>query len=285
MVQVVGNYFATKTSSYVAMVEKALSERLNKYRDSKFFEPLMYALKGGKRLRPVLLLLSFESVGGKGADPLPAAVAVELAHTVSLIHDDILDEDALRRGVEAFHAKFGYELALLSADFTLSIILDIVALYMNPRILGAMCQAVFKMCEGEFEEITIRRHDEVLSLNRYINVIEKKTASLFEASAKVGAILGGAEEREITALSEYGRFLGIAYQIQDDLSDLDKDSLLKNLCFSNSDFNLNLEKVGCLRERATFYAEEAKRRLNELKAGDAKNLLAELADFIVKSGN
>jgi octaprenyl-diphosphate synthase len=103
--------------NYRIDVDNAIVVELNRHRESLFFTSFMNALKNGKRLRPIILLLAFESVGGKERDPLPAAAAVELTHIQSLIHDDIIDRDLLRRGGTAFHVLYDHEVALLSTDF------------------------------------------------------------------------------------------------------------------------------------------------------------------------
>ncbi|NIQ06856.1 MAG: polyprenyl synthetase family protein, partial [Candidatus Korarchaeota archaeon] len=157
-----------------------------------------------------------------GVNPFPAAVAVELAHMESLIHDDIIDRDHLRRGQLAFHDSYGYEMALLSADFLLSMILEITSRSADPRIAETLAQETCRMCEGELEEIRVCKSGHEIGMDEYIGIISKKTASLFEASAKIGAIIGGAQEHEIEALSSYGKHLGIAYQIRDDITDLKK---------------------------------------------------------------
>ncbi len=109
---------------YRARIDHALLAELQQWNSSPFFTPFVRALTGGKRLRPMLVLLACESVGGRECDPLPAAVAVELAHMESLVHDDVIDDDIFRRGSAAFHTSYGREMALLSADFILSLILS-----------------------------------------------------------------------------------------------------------------------------------------------------------------
>jgi octaprenyl-diphosphate synthase len=269
--------FLTKISDYRVKMDNAIFAELDHRKGSIFFIPLTRAMKGGKRLRPILLFLSFESVNRRKADPLSAAVAVELAHTESLIHDDIIDRDLLRRGTPAFYAMYGTEMALLSADFTLSLILEITARYADPRITRALAVATSRMCEGQLEELRAYKDKQFLSVDEYINIVLKKTASLFEASAMIGAIVGGAVESEVEALSDYARMIGIAYQICDDISDLQKNTRINLLSLSK----VNLEKGGPIGELAKSYVLQAKQRLEKLKTSEAKCLLIELADCII----
>jgi octaprenyl-diphosphate synthase len=242
-----------------------------------FYKPLMKALKGGKRLRPILLILSAESVNRQQIDPFPAAVAIELAHTESLIHDDIIDRDFLRRQAATFHAVYGNEMALLSADFILSMILEITSRYSDQRIAHTLARATSEMCEGELEELMAYKNTQRLSEDEYIKIISKKTASLFEASTKIGAIIAGAQNSEVNALSEYGRFLGIAYQIQDDIADLRNTTTINILKLLDRDSEKI--KVAFL-EKSVSYISEATQKLERLKASVAKDLLIKLADSV-----
>lgn len=261
--------FRTETKGYVSEIEKALSDELNNYRDSVFFTPLTYATRGGGRIRPILLVLSHESVGGKGLSPLPAAVAVELAHTESLIHDDIIDKDILRRGSAAFHALYGWGLSALSADFILSMILNIAAKYSDARVTRTLAFGARMMCEGELEELEVVNTSESVSLDKFVGIVEKKTASLFEVSAKLGALIGGASEAEIEALSEYGKLVGTAYQIQDDILDWETSSLVKMVQVSNSSL-AKTSTAKYLEKMSASLVFEAKQKLEKLKPSKAR---------------
>ena len=273
--------FQAKMDDYRARIDNAILVELTQHKHSVFYEPLVKALQGGKRLRPILLLLSYESVSESREGPLPAAVAVELAHTESLIHDDIIDRDRLRREKAAFHASYGHELALLSADFILSMILNITARYGDPRVAQSLAAATSDMCEGELEELLALRKRSKISGSEYTSIVSKKTASLFEASTAIGAIIAGANEDEVKAFSEYGRLLGIAYQLQDDLVDFEQTAstnLLTRLDPSSG-------KNGTPQEILHSCLSEAKAKLERLRPNDAKTLLLELADSIVGHTN
>jgi octaprenyl-diphosphate synthase len=268
--------FSDKMKNYRVTIDDAISSELRQRMSSPFFEPLTYTLTGGKRLRSTLLLLAFQSAGGLQRDPLPAAVAVEIIHSGSLVIDDIIDEDLTRRDVEAFHASYGLKISLLNTEMLLSMFLDIVATYLDPRVTRVLAQAASTVGTGAFEELEVLQKKQPISTGEYINILEKKTAFLFEASAKMGALIAGARLNEINTLSSYGRLLGLAYQIQDDIADQTQDTSRNLLRFL--DGNSNDEQY--LQELSTSYLIEAKQRLQELRPSEAKNLLVMLADAV-----
>jgi octaprenyl-diphosphate synthase len=268
-------HFLLKMKDYQHRIDDALTAELDQHRDSSFHDPIVQALKGGKRLRPLLLILSYEAVGGKGADPFPAAVAVELAHTESLIHDDIIDRDLLRREKPSFHAVYDYEMALLSADFILSLILDITARYKGPRIARALADATSRMSEGQIEEIKVYRNKQTLTIDEYVNILAKKTASLFEVSATIGATVSGAQESVVKALSDFARLLGVAYQIRDDISDLENAGINISRFIEKQSL-----KSKSLQETLESLIFEAKQKIRGIKESRAKVLLLEMTDFV-----
>jgi len=265
-----------RIKDYHNQIEKAIEIELDRYKESYFYGSLRYALEGGKRIRPIILLLSAENTGRSNVDPLPVAVAVELLHTESIIHDDILDHEIIRRNRPAYHIRYGLGASLLTADFVFGIILDIASRYEDKRIAKELSSVALKMCEGEFSELRIDPKIYQLSWDEYINLISQKTASLFEASAKIGAIVGGGTENEIRALSSYGRLLGIAYQIQDDIQDWGKKDNVANALKIEQD-----DIPSYLRKMSELYAIEAKKELRSLKDTDAKRHLIDLADFMI----
>jgi octaprenyl-diphosphate synthase len=263
---------------YVSQIEEALTDELNRYQHSRFFGPLSYAFQGGKRLRPLLVLLSTNAIGGQANKALEASVAVELLHTESIIHDDIIDQELSRRTRLAFHMKYGYDASLLTADFVFGIILNIASRYDDPRVALELSSAALRMCEGEYDEMKIDPRVCRLSWEEYIKLIQKKTASLFEVAMKIGGIVGGASERDIHALSEYGLNLGTAYQIQDDLLDWGLEDKVAEALKLNSKDNGILEY---LRHMSKQYAVLAKDSIGLLEDSDAKNKLLDLADFVI----
>src|SRR4029077_8817262 len=209
-----------KTKDYLEKINRAIEAELNRYSDSRFHGPLRYALEGGKRIRPLLLLLAAEAAGRADDDKvLDAAVAVELLHAESIIHDDIIDQEASRRGRAAFHVRYGYSTSLLTADFVFAMILAIAARYPDRRVATTISHAAMNMCEGEYAELTIDPEVYKLDWEEYLEVISKKTAALFETAVRLGALLSEDPPITIGALAQYGRYLGIAYQIHDDILD------------------------------------------------------------------
>ncbi|MCP8317449.1 MAG: polyprenyl synthetase family protein [archaeon] len=265
-----------RMKDYYSQIEEAIEVELDLYKESYFYGSLRYALEGGKRIRPVILLLSAESIGRSDTDPLPVAIAVELLHTESVIHDDILDHEIIRRDRPAFHVRYGLGASLLTADFVFGIILNIASRYEDKRIARELSSVALRMCEGEFGELKIDPKIYRLSWDEYINLISQKTASLFEVSAKIGGIVGGGTEDEIEALSNYGHLLGIAYQIQDDIQDWGKEDKVANALKIEQD-----DKISYLRKMSELYALEAKQKLKPLKDTNAKRHLIDLADFMI----
>ena len=267
-----------RMKSYSLRVNSALGRELSLYNHSRFHDPLVYAIEGGKRVRPVMLMLSAEALGCKDDSVLGAAVAVELLHTESIIHDDVIDEEKVRRAKMPFHVKYGYSASLLSADFVFAMILAIAARYDDRRIAEEVSSAALQMAEGEYSELTIDPQIYKLTWDEYIRITTEKTASLFETSAKLGALIAGGDEKEVGALADYGRCMGIAYQLKDDLLDWrSKDKVSVGLLKTHSES----EVVGKMTAQAESYAEEAKRRLMHLPRNEATVFLEDLSDFSV----
>lgn len=264
-------------SRYRSRIDHALFTELQQRKNSPFFDPFVKTLAGGKRLRPALLLLAYESVGGHERDPFPAAVAVELAHMESLIHDDVIDDDIIRRGSTSFHTSYGREMALLSADFILSLILRITSRYPDPRVANALATATACMCEGELLEVNAFTADRVVQPETYVEIITKKTAALFEAAASIGAVIGGATPVYIDRLSAYAQALGIAYQIQDDLAD-GIQSGSRSVTLALADQRCPQDEY--LQEMAALNAREACVQLKPLQSSEAKYCLMELAKTV-----
>ena len=263
---------------YVERVDRTLAAELKLYEHSRFHDPLVYAIEGGKRVRPVMLMLSAEALGCKDDKVLGAAVAVELLHTESIIHDDVIDEEVARRSKAPFHLKYGYSASLLSADFVFAMILAIAARY-DSRIAEEVSGAALQMAEGEYSELTIDPQIYKLTWDEYLRIITDKTAALFETSVKLGALIAGGNEKEVAALAEYGRSVGRAYQLRDDLLDWrSKDKIAAGLLKVHSES----EVVGKMAALAQTYAEEAKRQLLLLPRSEASVLLRDLAEFTVQ---
>ncbi len=265
-----------RTSKYLNKIEEKIKGELENYSSSNFYKPLKYALEGGKRMRPLILLLSTEAVGGKIEDSLDAAFAVELLHTESVIHDDIIDNEEFRRDKLSFHTKYGYNLSILTADFVLGLILNILSRYDDKRIMGEISSAAIRMCEGELLEIKFASKNAEVSWDKYIEIVRNKTASLFEVSSTLGAIIGKGSPHHVHLLGRYGLNLGIAYQLKDDLLDFKKKDKVVSLLKVDGD------KEELLRKETLNYSLQAKKELEALKDSKAKELLSILADFAIK---
>ncbi len=269
-----------KTTDYLQKIDAAIETELSRYSDSRFHGPLRYALEGGKRIRPLVLLLAAEAVGdGQNEKTLDAAVAVELLHAESIIHDDIIDQEASRRGRAAFHVRYGYSTSLLTADFVFAMILAIAARYPDRRVATTISNAAMNMCEGEYAELTIDPEVYKLDWDEYLEVISKKTAALFETAVRLGGLVGGASAEKLEALTEYGRFLGIAYQIHDDILDWGSEDKITLALKRDGDDRALMARLQAMSDS---YAKKAKERLSVLGESEAASLLRELTDFSVR---
>jgi octaprenyl-diphosphate synthase len=267
-----------RLASYASRIEKALEKELMVYSDSSFYKLLKYATEGGKRIRPTVLLLSSEALGMTGSKPIDAAVAIELLHTESIIHDDIIDEEAFRRNKVAFHIQFGFSTSLLTADFVFAMVLSIASRYDDRRVAEEISKAASRMAEGEYNELLVDPKGNDLEWEKYIDIVENKTASLFQASAKLGAIIAGGNESQVAALSDYGRCLGIIYQIRDDLLDWNsKDKITYNMLRKMGEKHLR-EKMN---SEIKTLAERAKNDLTSIPSCPATNLLEDLVNFAI----
>jgi octaprenyl-diphosphate synthase len=264
---------------HLAKIEDALKREVDLYSWSEFHAPLRYACEGGKRIRPLILVLSAECIKSKRVEPdaYLAATAIELLHTESIIHDDIIDEENQRRGKASFHVKYGYNSSILTADFVLGVILNISSKLKDPRIINELSDAATKMTEGEMMEIKLGKEMDITE-NDYIKVLEYKTASLFEASAKIGAIVGGGDEEQVHTMTSFGNLLGIAYQIHDDLIDWNNENRLFNMLVRKN--GKPTDFVNQMDELYQSYALKAKNELRKISTqNEAKSHLENLTDL------
>ena len=189
---------------------------------SSLYSPNRYFLQlGGKRVRPILSLMGNELFSEIGKDAWHAAIAIELFHNFTLIHDDIMDKAPLRRGMPTVHEKFGESTALLSGDVMLIAAYDqlnLVSSKYASSLIRLFNQTAREVCEGQQLDMDFEKTDYV-DFSAYLNMISLKTSVLLAASLKMGAILGGALERNQNLLYEFGRKLGLAFQVQDDYLD------------------------------------------------------------------
>ena len=185
---------------------------------------------GGKRIRPRLVLLFAEALGFEGPERYELAAIVEFIHTATLLHDDVVDESALRRGRATANAMFGNAASVLVGDFLYSRAFQMMVSVNRLRVLDVLADATNVIAEGEVMQL-MNMHDPDLAVADYLQVIRFKTAKLFEASARLGAVLAGAAPELEEACANFGRSLGTAFQLVDDLLDYEgnSDELGKNV--------------------------------------------------------
>jgi len=213
---------------FIEALHKKITLEINDllgFRGLRVYEASLHLIKaGGKLLRPTLVLLGLKTVGGEIEQALPTATGIELAHIASLMHDDIIDNVKKRRGVDAVHVKYGEPTAIVAGDLLLVKLFQ--AISKNSKVEGVTqgqivkalevaSEACISVCEGQGMDLDFMERWDVTE-EECLEMYKKKTAAAFSGSLAIGAILGGGNEKEIRALSEFGTLLGIAFQIQDD---------------------------------------------------------------------
>jgi octaprenyl-diphosphate synthase len=199
-------------------IEKALAENLNPYLDLVAEVAGHLLFSGGKRLRPLLMVLSARLCGYTGNYEKTFSTALEYLHTATLLHDDLVDGAVLRRGKQVAHATWGNAITVLVGDYLLARALSIAAGTGRLRVIQILAELTESMSQGEVHQL-MRKGDIRLKEDEYLEVIRRKTAMLFEAACRVSAIISDAPDDKETALAQYGYNLGIAFQMADDLFD------------------------------------------------------------------
>jgi octaprenyl-diphosphate synthase len=275
------NPLLEKYSAYIKKINNVLDSELELYTESEFKEPLKYALGGGKRIRPIILLLASECVGEIDDNTFAAACAIEFLHTESVIHDDIIDNETIRRQKDPFHIKYGYNTSVLTGDFVLGLILNIASRINNPRVTKNLATTAMMMSEGEVIESRLEASEDV-TFDDYLKVIEYKTATAFETASRLGAIISEGTEEEIESLADYGKNIGIAYQIRDDLLDWQNEDKLFNLLIKKSSDPRNV--FNDMEELLKKYTDRAVFSIRKIKDSQAKNNLENLVRFTRTTG-
>ncbi|MDG1475633.1 MAG: polyprenyl synthetase family protein [Vicingaceae bacterium] len=210
-------------SFYINLIDKALKERENKKSPANLYEPITYTLNiGGKRIRPALLMLSNNLFGGKDEAALNSALAIEVFHNFTLLHDDIMDEAPLRRGHPSVYKKWNTNVAILSGDVMLMQAIQLLSKKNHPnlhRTLSIFNTTAIQVCEGQQLDMDFEESSAV-SIDDYLKMIELKTAVLLAASLKIGAVISHASSDNAHHIYEFGKNLGIAFQLMDDILDL-----------------------------------------------------------------
>lgn len=268
----------------------------------------------GKRIRPALVILISKILGYCGPMLVPCAAAVEMAHAATLIHDDVVDHAKLRRGKDSSHNKFGSEVSLLTGDYLFAKAFQIVAKLEDIKLLEMLSEIAINMCEGEIFHLTKKGNIEITE-EEYFEVIKRKTANFMLACCEIGCKLGRADEKAHKAFRNYGLYLGMAFQIVDDVLNLVGDEkitgkprgsdllegkyslsvirLLKVLKKQEPQTDLeNVDRIVSLgKEYGIFeyasqvarrYAENAKAEIAFLDECDGKTALLNLADYVVE---
>ena len=211
-------------------VNKFLKKELNGNPKQLYDAASHLIIHGGKRLRPYLVLKSCQMLGGKQSDAISAASAVEMIHNFTLVHDDIMDNDEMRHGVTTTHKKFDIPLAILAGDVLYSKAYNTISskskLSSNytTQLVSKLSKTCIEICEGQVDDIKFAENKRIPTEKEYIKMIEKKTAVLFEVSCAMGAICAKRKQKDVKNLSAFGRNLGIAFQITDDLIGIIGDS-------------------------------------------------------------
>lgn len=258
------------------------------------YEAMRYSVfAGGKRLRPVLMLMTCEMCGGDINEVMPFACALEMIHTYSLIHDDLpaMDNDDLRRGMPTSHKKFGEATAILAGDALLTKAFEIVSQYSGSETARAMrainILAVSAGTEGMIggQIVDMESENKTITLDelRYLHL--NKTGAIIRSACAIGALMSGADETKIQAVDEFAKNLGIAFQIQDDILDVEgtEEELGKPIgsdAEENKNTYVSLFGAEKSRELSLSYSEKAKKALETF--GENAEFLRELTDYLTE---
>lgn len=257
--------------------------------DSEIQAMYRYAIAGGQRARPLLLLLACEAVGSNTQDVLPAAMAIELAHKASCIHDDLTDGDTYRRGHLTFAKRYGASQALVTGDMLISLGYDMLGLLNVPSDIALQCNRLYTrafklMASGQLKDL-IFSGDRSVSFEESLQMLTEKTAPLLELALNIGSLLGGGTPDQITALSAYGRTMGLAFQLMNDLNDFSGTELSEGRAGGSDLYARRKTPLICY---ALQKAEPSvQRRLDRLLRADAsveKGALEEMRSLVVATG-
>lgn len=217
-----------KLNSYLLFIEEELNKLSLNGKPGELYEPIKYTLSlGGKRIRPVLTLIACEAFGGIKSNAINAALAIEVFHNFTLLHDDIMDNAPLRRSKETVHIKWNPNIAILSGDAMFVISQQLMLKTASDQLIPCLelfNKTALEVCEGQQLDMNFEKQ-EYVSIPYYINMIALKTAVLLACSLKTGALIAGASSQDADLIYSYGKNIGIAFQLQDDILDVYADPL------------------------------------------------------------
>jgi geranylgeranyl diphosphate synthase, type II len=212
-----------KILHYIALVEEALKKTITAKKPAELYGPIAYTLNiGGKRIRPALLLLANDLFGGETKNAINSALAIEVFHNFTLVHDDIMDDAPLRRGQKTVYKKWNTNIAILTGDVMLIQAIQLLNKDNKtnlPEVLDIFNTTAIEVCEGQQFDMNYETSNSV-SIDDYLKMIELKTAVLLGASLKIGAVIADANKENANHIYEFGKNLGIAFQLMDDVLDL-----------------------------------------------------------------
>ncbi|MEG7471335.1 octaprenyl diphosphate synthase [Serratia marcescens] len=271
------------TAQDMAAVNATILEQLNS--DGTLINQLGYYIisGGGKRIRPMIAVLAARALGYEGNKHVTVAALIEFIHTATLLHDDVVDESDMRRGKATANAAFGNAASVLVGDFIYTRAFQMMTSLESLRVLALMSEAVNVIAEGEVLQL-MNVHDPDISEESYMRVIYSKTARLFEAAAQSSAILSGASAEQEQALQDYGRYLGTAFQLIDDLLDYSADG---STLGKNTGDDLNEGKPTLPLLHAMHNGDDAQRDMirGAIEQGNGRHLLEPVLQAMQQCGS
>jgi geranylgeranyl diphosphate synthase type I len=258
--------------------DRALTGNLSPREPEIFYDALRWIpLSGGKRLRPIIAMLSCEAVGSVPEITIPFGIALEYMHNSTLIHDDIIDKDKWRRGLQSTHEKFGIPFAILAGDALIGETYRMLS-YMAPpelnsvtykEIIRSIADAAKNFYEGEALDIEFADRLDV-TIPQYMRMIEKKTAQLYYLAGKGGALIGKGSSRQVENLAQYGTLFGLMFQIKDDLLNILTEQIILGKQMIGSDI-LNGKRTLMLIHALTVVEEKDKKKMMKVVGDESAN--------------
>ncbi|MFA5101632.1 MAG: polyprenyl synthetase family protein [Candidatus Thermoplasmatota archaeon] len=261
-----------------SIFDRALTGNLKTREPEIFYDALRWIpLSGGKRLRPILAMLSCEAVGGVPETTIPFGIALEYMHNSTLVHDDIIDKDKWRRGLQTTHEKFGIPFAILAGDALIGETYRMLS-YMSPpelhsvtykELIRSIADAAKDFYEGEALDIEFAVRSDV-TLPEYMRMIEKKTGQLYYLAGKGGALIGKGSSKQVENLARYGTLFGLMFQIKDDLLNILTEQIILGKQMIGSDI-LNGKRTLMLVHALAEIDEKAKRKMMKTVGNEQAN--------------